>query len=642
MNFNIRQKKVINAEEPKILCLATAACGKALPNSVLIPTPNGLRYVGDIRKGDYLFDRYGNPTEVLEIFPQGELNTYEIYFEDGRRALCSKDHIWYVHNDCWSNNEYKEMTLEEIINSGEVEHFRIPNAAPVKYEERNINVSPSLYGYIIGKCSNEPDLAIHEDFRYNTISVRLQLLRAIMSTIGEIRKKDGKIIISLKVKSYSLIHNIKEIFGSLGYVSKIHSINCEQYELIIFIPYNEIKLFFPMPLPDEIEKMIETTKDERRYDSTRIVSITDCNYKIPMTCFLVDNDEHLFLTKDFIVTHNTRVLTERIRVLIEEKNVNPEEIVAITFTNLAASEMRTRLSIALSDEKKISNMFIGTIHSYANSICAANGINTQKYIINEDYDEILKKAISIKKEKYPHVKHVLVDECQDLSELEFNFLNKVNTDNIFYVGDNRQAIYGFRGCSDEHLLKMHADKTFTKYYLTENYRNAPNIISYAEDLLLTMPQVSPSSLAVKTKLGNVEECSFNEALEELELSKNWGSWFILTRTNKELDEIMEILNAKDIPCITFKKRDLTPAQIETIMKSNQVKVLTIHMSKGLENKNVIVVGAKKFNLEERRISYVGVTRAENNLYWCPSIVKRGRAYKKPSVFNHSKSDLVEF
>jgi superfamily I DNA/RNA helicase len=51
------------------------------------------------------------------------------------------------------------------------------------------------------------------------------------------------------------------------------------------------------------------------------------------------------------------------------------------------------------------------------------------------------------------------------------------------------------------------------------------------------------------------------------------------------------------------------------MKADTVKVLTIHSAKGLEADNVIVIGPKFYNLEERCISYVAATRARNNLYW---------------------------
>ena len=49
----------------------SSGLGKALPNSTLIPTPNGYKHVGDIKVGDYLFDAFGKPTKVLNVYPQG-------------------------------------------------------------------------------------------------------------------------------------------------------------------------------------------------------------------------------------------------------------------------------------------------------------------------------------------------------------------------------------------------------------------------------------------------------------------------------------------------------------------------------------------------------------------------------------------
>ena len=86
MYFSPKQRKIIEANEPKILCLSSAAAGKALPNSTKIPTTDGWKEVGDIRPGDYLYDRCGKPTKVLNIFPQGKLEVFLITFGDGRTA----------------------------------------------------------------------------------------------------------------------------------------------------------------------------------------------------------------------------------------------------------------------------------------------------------------------------------------------------------------------------------------------------------------------------------------------------------------------------------------------------------------------------------------------------------------------------
>ena len=246
---------------------------------------------------------------------------------------------------------------------------------------------------------------------------------------------------------------------------------------------------------------------------------------------VVEATENKILCLASAAAGKTRTLTERIRYLIEVRKVDPTGIVAITFTNMAAEEMKKRLG-AIGDK-----CFIGTIHSYSNKICITNGIDTLSYLERFEFDEVLKKAISLPRFKYPEVEHLLVDECQDLSPLEYSFLNKIPTKNIFYVGDNRQMIYTFRGSTDEYLRNMYLDDNYKKYYLVENYRNAPNIIKYADSFLYSFDKLSPQSIPIKTKEGIIEECSLSEAIEELKLSKNWGSWFVLTRTNNELAEV---------------------------------------------------------------------------------------------------------
>lgn len=76
----------------------------------------------------------------------------------------------------------------------------------------------------------------------------------------------------------------------------------------------------------------------------------------------------------------TRVLTERVKFLISE-GVQPSNIVAITFTNMAAEEMKERLASV----EGIGDVFIGTIHSFANRVMKLQG-NTNYRIYNDDIE----------------------------------------------------------------------------------------------------------------------------------------------------------------------------------------------------------------------------------------------------------------
>ena len=172
MNFNVRQKKVINATEPNIICLAAAGSGKSIPNSTIIPTPNGWRKVSEIKKGDFLFDQDGNPTKVLGVFPQGKKEVYEITFGDKRTAKCCIDHIWSVHKDTWKDKDkFKDYTLKEILEDkwekidarGHKSHiFSIPCSKAVKYNvTQELTVDPYLLGVFLGDGSClEPGLTL--------------------------------------------------------------------------------------------------------------------------------------------------------------------------------------------------------------------------------------------------------------------------------------------------------------------------------------------------------------------------------------------------------------------------------------------------------------------------------------------------
>ena len=337
----------------------------------------------------------------------------------------------------------------------------------------------------------------------------------------------------------------------------------------------------------------------------------------------------------------TRTLTERIRYLIEVKKVKPSDITAFSFTNMAADEMKKRLG-------DIANgAYIGTIHGYANRILLQNNFDTVNYIENQLFDKLIQKAMTISKGKLPKSKHILVDEAQDLSPLEFNFIERLPTKNIAFFGDENQMIYQFRGSSIDHTEDMFLNNEFTKYYLTQNYRNPPDIVDFAQDFVNNCTTFHPRGEAVKTQNGYIENIGLLEAIDILEEDGDWGNWFILTRTNAELAEVQQLLKERDIPHTTFKKGDLELDQLEEIMASNTVKALTIHTAKGLECPNVIVVGARTYCEEERLVAFVAATRAEEQLFWCPSYKAKSRFKKRTNstcagkVFENTQ-EVIEF
>lgn len=324
----------------------------------------------------------------------------------------------------------------------------------------------------------------------------------------------------------------------------------------------------------------------------------------------------------------TRCMMERIKFLLEQ-GVEARKIYAITFTNAAAAEMRERL------DENARDVFIGTIHSLANRILLMNGIDTSSQIENENFDWLLEQIYK-RKVEVPIIEHLLVDEFQDLCKNEYMFITKdLKAKNWYFCGDSQQAIYSFKGSNYEYFIGLTYDPTVKVFKLNSNYRCGEDIIGFGESFLAPIRDIyRVKNKCMTGRRGYVEQCMFSvdRVIEEIENEPEYGKWFILCRTNAEVEDMMRVLKRCSIPCDSFKKSELEQAELNEKMKENTVKILTIHSAKGLENDHVIVIGARAYNDEERRICYVAATRAKETLIWMTN-----KPQKKKNVLRNSIS-----
>lgn len=327
----------------------------------------------------------------------------------------------------------------------------------------------------------------------------------------------------------------------------------------------------------------------------------------------------------------TAVLTERARRILDS-GIDPKKMVLITFTNNAAEEMRQRLG------EKAKESYIGTIHGFANYILLYNGISTYQYIQAGEFDKLFE---AVKKVEYiPEFDHLLLDEAQDSDDLQWDFILKmIKPRNLFVVGDHRQKIYTFQGKSSNTFKKLPLLKDSKVFNLNENYRNGEAILQYASNLMYSkMPyDYHDNSICCSGRKGCVYKISLNydNISNIIKNTDNYKDWFVLTRSNKQLNEIKSNLEKRGIPCTTFRQADLNNLELSEAMESNTVKVLTIHSSKGLENKNVMVYGALYYNESEVCTTYVAITRAEERLYMltAPKHKEESKNKAKTNIIN---------
>lgn len=188
-----------------------------------------------------------------------------------------------------------------------------------------------------------------------------------------------------------------------------------------------------------------------------------------------------------------------------------------------------------------------------------------------------------------------------------------------YVADNiitHNSIYQWKGGDPKLMAKLAMDDEVELFDMNENYRNGANILAYAKRLIRPTGRID-TSFPMRQINGTVTEAAFSLdfILNKILSTPNYGDWAILSRTNQEISTIANFLKKNNIPCDTFKQGDLTKAELSDKLKSNTVKILTIHSAKGLEWPYVIVTGVRYNSAEERNICYVAATRARDKLFW---------------------------
>ena len=331
---------------------------------------------------------------------------------------------------------------------------------------------------------------------------------------------------------------------------------------------------------------------------------------------IVETTENYVVVVASAAAGKTRCITERVRWLLNQ-GIPANEIVTITFTNAAAEEISERLG-------NPSGLFIGTIHSLANYYLRSAGIDTTKLLNDEKFDDLF-KLIKKNPDCVQHVTHLIVDEAQDSNPQQFEFLlDMIMPTNFMLMGDHRQSIYRFNGATPDYILNLMESPEITTYELNENFRNAPEILTYAQNLIRQLGyDYEDHSIAMREDLrGRVVNVDYSgEGIVRTiqryvaEGRSLYSDWFILTRTNAESEAIMQVLARHKLPYDTFKKAQLDNKGLKQKMKENTIKVLTIHTAKGLEADNVIVIGARWRDIEEKCVSYVAATRARNLLVW---------------------------
>lgn len=190
------------------------------------------KLAGEVREGDYLFDRNGHPTKVLGIFPQGKLPVYLVTLGDGRTLRVSGNHLWSVVPA--KRSRIAGLTVystEDLIKRGLETNYRghvgmkyfIPMNQPVEWPAQDYEVDPYVVGAFIGDGKlrdSQLMMSSGDDFIVKKISGLLG--KACKNTYGY----DWAFITGEVTKTgCDVLVQTKDVFGHLPELYNQYSVN---------------------------------------------------------------------------------------------------------------------------------------------------------------------------------------------------------------------------------------------------------------------------------------------------------------------------------------------------------------------------------------------------------------------------------
>jgi hypothetical protein len=343
--------------------------GKAQPYDSTIYTPFGPDKIGHMQIGSIVCTPDGETSKVTSLHPQGPRECYKVTFSDGSSVECDESHLWEVYTPDSKFRgapnrilETKTLLKQGLTQSNGNSKYYIPITKPVKMEKRELKIDPYILGLLLGDggldgygsknrvifsttedellnemkshytvefidrcsynvwseelCNELRELGLYETksnskfipekYLYNSKENRLSLLQGILDTDGYVSDSGT---IQLTTVSPSLAQGVTLLCDSLGCTSKLshksptYTYKGEkktgQFAYILTINFPpDTKLF-------RLQRKVERVQRDKKYFPSRAIKSIEPIGKKDCICIKLEDPKGLYLTENFVVTHNT-------------------------------------------------------------------------------------------------------------------------------------------------------------------------------------------------------------------------------------------------------------------------------------------------------------------------------------------------
>lgn len=266
--------KQAEEENKGIFMFGCRRFGKALLDSEILYLEDREKMIGNIVVGDKIYDDKGNLVEVVGVYPQGKVTTYRVVFEDGRNVICCGNHQWRVNH----GGKWHVRSLRAIAGL-DYKSMSIPVGEALNYPTAKLPVPPSAYASMLaaylGGYGGDMffDKYVCKKFLRSSIDQKKDFIENFIRSFRNV--VTGEEELTLSHIDMDVINFVQRMFWASGWYAKL-----EGNKLILSRNRKELKI--------------------------RSISIYGKGHA---TCITVDNDSHLFLTTNYIVTHNTAIMS---------------------------------------------------------------------------------------------------------------------------------------------------------------------------------------------------------------------------------------------------------------------------------------------------------------------------------------------
>ena len=315
--------------------------GRAQPVDTPVLTPDGFRPIGQLQVGDLVVGSDGRPTPVLGVHPQGVKDVYRVSTQDGASTLACGEHLWRVttSSDRRRGTGGRVLQTADMIGhlrAAHADRYELPVVGAVQMPEREVPLDPYALGLLlrngclttiattpsfftadVGLVTTRSDTTVvPEQYLLNSEAVRLAVLQGLLDTDGgPVRRVDGTCRVRYPTSSKQLCDDVTFLVRSLGGVAFTDT-RGDTHVIDIRLPAGVA--------PFRLRRKAAIYDEHRGGRPMRFISAIEPAGRAACVCISVAAADSLYVTEDFLVTHNT--LNDAFIILDEAQNTSMEQM----------------------------------------------------------------------------------------------------------------------------------------------------------------------------------------------------------------------------------------------------------------------------------------------------------------------------